>query len=190
MQRLTNRSSYLAWAGIYCGSTRRMAHDNGGPPNLNGIQNYLVCQTSFHKTFSSFSCSPNLSPLYCRLKRLKQNQRFWPCCPHTYFPSKLITSTIDMEGFSPGVFGYKPAPSIRPDFDEGDALTWVLGLSSAFSSFAKNPMVHVEGIKMAKFDLDSAVFTSERMIRLPDDDVQSLCINCFPDWSARGDTAL
>lgn len=91
-------------------------------------------------------------------------------------------STVNMEGLSPGVFGYKPAPSIwhkDPDIS-----------SDFLLSYVGNQMAHADGIKMAKFNVDSAVYTSKRMIRLPDDDLQSLCIDCIPDWSARGDTAL
>ncbi|TGO20566.1 hypothetical protein BPAE_0285g00110 [Botrytis paeoniae] len=86
-----------------------------------------------------------------------------------------------MEGLSPGAFGYKPAPSIwhkDPDIS-----------NDSFLSYVGNHMVHAEGIKMAKFNVDSAVYTLERMIRLPDDDVQSLYCS-GPNWSARRDTAL
>ncbi|TGO17064.1 hypothetical protein BTUL_0021g00620 [Botrytis tulipae] len=87
-----------------------------------------------------------------------------------------------MEGLSPGAFGYIPAPSIwhkDPDI-----------CNDLLLSYVGNHTVHAGGIKMAKFNVDSTVYTSKRMIRLPDDDVQSLCIDCIPDWSARGDTAL
>ncbi|KAF7950304.1 hypothetical protein EAE96_007592 [Botrytis aclada] len=87
-----------------------------------------------------------------------------------------------MGGLSPGAFGYKPAPSIwhkDPDISNDLLLSYV-----------GNQMIHAEDIKMAKFNEDSAVYTPERMIRLPDDDVPSLCIDRIPDWSARRDTAL
>ncbi|THV48985.1 hypothetical protein BGAL_0217g00100 [Botrytis galanthina] len=86
-----------------------------------------------------------------------------------------------MEGLSPGAFGGKPAPSIwHKDPDISNDLLF---------SYGGNQMVHADGIKMAMINMSSVVYTSKRMIRLPDDDVQRLCIDCIHDWSARGDTA-
>ncbi|TGO34461.1 hypothetical protein BHYA_0196g00170 [Botrytis hyacinthi] len=91
-------------------------------------------------------------------------------------------STVNMEGLSPGAFGYIPAPSMwhkDPDISNDLSLSYV-----------GNQMVHADGIKMAMINVDSAVYTSKRKICLPNDDLQSVCIDCMPDWSARRDTAL
>ncbi|TEY55501.1 hypothetical protein BOTCAL_0232g00090 [Botryotinia calthae] len=86
-----------------------------------------------------------------------------------------------MEGFSPGVFGYKPAPSIWQNH---------LDISDDCSTSYVGNHFDAKGTKMAKFSLDSTFYTAERMIRLPYDDVQSLCNDWIPDWSARRDIAL